>query len=212
VHFQGYVFSNEPRILMDSLIHVDGHPPGDVWLPLDVAADGARSGWIAVQPADQQPGTPGPSAVDEWVNCVWPTAFLRKRLGPLALLGAGALTASGVCRRNVRFVDGDWFAAVPRFFGTIGDSWSFQYNAEHGALVTHRGEATWTTTVRELDLAASLDLDAPALVVGPEGPVFYEVSFTPEEPRAYRARLAAAAAPLMDLPPDTCVWLVDWHE
>lgn len=211
MHFRGYVFSNEPDTLMDSLIHVDGHPPGDVWLPLDVASDRSRSGWIAVAPPDRQLDIPGLSPADDWVNCVWPTAFLRERLGPLALLGGGALTPRGVCRRNVRCIDGDWFAAVPRFSDTIGDHWSFPLHDEHIALVTHLGEATWTTTVGELDLGASLDAGPPSLIVGPEGPVFYDVSFEPEEPGAYRARVAAAAEPLMDLPPGTRVWLVDWH-
>lgn len=209
MHFMGYVFSNDPDTLMDSLIHRDGHPPGDVWLPLDVAADHSRSGWISVRLGDQQRELAWPSA-DDWVNCVWPTAFLRERLGPLALMGDEALTATGICRSNVRLIDGEWFAAVPRFLDTIGDYWSFRCD-EHAALVTLRGETTGSTTVRDLDLAASLDHCGPSLVVGPEGPVFYDVSFRPGPPGAYRARVAAAATSLMDLPADTPVWLVDWH-
>ena len=65
MHFHGYVFSDEPDTLMDSLIHVNGHPPGDVWLPLDVASDHSRSGWIAVQPQDPRGETTRLSPADE---------------------------------------------------------------------------------------------------------------------------------------------------
>lgn len=211
MHFRGYVFGDAAESLMNSLIHRDGHPPGDLWLPLDVTSEHARSGWIAVEPEDWQREIPRPYTVDRSVHCVWPTAFLREQLGPLAMLGDGALSSIGVCRRNVRRMDGNWYAAVPRFFDTIGDHWSIPLADEHSALVTLDGGMAWTTTVGDFDLQASVDLSAPWLVVGPDGPVFYDVSFEPEDPAARRARIIAAAAPLLALPSDTPVILVDWH-
>lgn len=211
MHFRGFVFANNPEPLMNSLIHFDGEPAAEVWLPLVVGDDSARSGWTKVEPEDWEREIPYPYTVEDWVHCVWPTTFLRERLGPCALLGDEALDSTGVSHRNVKRIDGEWRAAVPRFFDTIGDHWSFLWSTEHVALVTLTGRKCHTTAVEGLDLQASLDLGTPSLIVGPEGPVFYDVSFGPEDREAYRARVEAAAAPLLGLPPDTRVSVVDWH-
>ena len=211
MHFHGYVFANEPKPLMDSLIHFNGDPPAEVWLPLVVGDNTARSGWTKVEPEDWERELPSPYGVEDWVHCVWPTTFLRERLGPYALLSDEALDSAGVSHRNVKLLDGQWCAAVPRFFDTIGDHWSYLRSTEYAALVTFGGHRSNNLALWELDLDASLDVGAPSLIVGPDGPVFYDVSFRPEDPKAYRARVEAAAAPLLDLPRDTRVSVVDWH-
>lgn len=211
MHFHGWVISNDPEPLMDSLIHLYGEPPADVWLPLDIDESYARSGWTKVEPEQWERDAPFPYTVEDWVHCVWPTAFLRERLGPYALLSDQALDSVGVNHRNVKLVDGQWLAAVPRFFDTIGDAWSFVHSTQYATFVSLGGQTSDSTTVGELDLDASLDLGLPCLVVGPEGPVHYDVSFKPVGPEVARARVRSAVAPLLDLPRETRVSAVDWH-
>ena len=106
MHFHGYVFANDPKPLMDSLIHFNGEPPAEVWLPLVVGDDTGRSGWTKVEPEDWEREIPYPYRVEDWVHCVWSTTFLRERLGPYALLSDEALDSAGVSHRNVRLFDG----------------------------------------------------------------------------------------------------------
>ncbi len=211
MHFHGYVFANDPEPLMNSLIHFYGEPPAEVWLPLAVDQGSSRSGWITVEAEDWERDIPFPYTVDDWVHCVWPTTFLRDQLGPQALLGDEALDSTGVSHRNVKHMGDQWCAAVPRFFDTIGDHWSYLHPREHAALVTVSGDRSNHVALWELDLDATLDLSHPSLIVGPDGPVFNDVSFGPEDRTSYRARVEAAAAPMLELPRHTRVSLVDWH-
>lgn len=209
MHFRGFVFDSDPAHLMRSLIQVEGEPPAEVWLPLVVREESARSGWAWGGSDDGEGGSAG--ADEERLHCAWPTRFLRERLGPYALLGDRALDSTGVHHRNVKRIEGQWSAAVPRFFRTIGDHWSLLSSHELTALAATNGQLASTLTVADLDLGASQELASPSLVVGPDGPVFYEWPWRRENRRTYRARLLAATAPLLDLPPDTPVWIVDWH-
>ena len=69
MHFHGYVFANEPKLLMDSLIHFNGEPPAEE----DAGAgdDTARSG-------PYQGGARGLGARD-------PLPLQGRGLGPLRL-------------------------------------------------------------------------------------------------------------------------------
>lgn len=210
MHFNGIVIADDPKSLMNSLIHHNGNPPAEVWLPLDVTHETGQSGWQTIIPYPDEAAYPWPYAVRDWVHCVWPTAFLREQLGPYALLADAAIDSAGVDQQNIEKRDGRWYAQVPRFFDTIGDYWSMQRLPERYALVTISGRVCASTTLGDLDLEATLNEAGPCLIVGPEGPVFYDEGFGPGK-EDFEQRRALAAAPLMQLPPETPVSLVDWH-
>lgn len=211
MHFNGIVIADDPATLMNSLIHPYGNPPAEVELPLDVVGETARSGWQAVIPLPEEASWPMPYTVEDWVHCVWPTAFLRERLGPCAILDEStAVNGRGVDHTHVSQRNGQWYALVPRFFDTIGDHWSLQRNWDRYALVTTSGDVCASTTVGELDLEATLAKAAPWLIVGPDGPVFYDRRFRISKEETDETRLQSAT-PLMDLPAKTLVSLVDWH-
>lgn len=210
MHFNGIVMAADPTPLMTSLIHEYGYPPADVWLPLDVTGPAARSGWQTVTPYPEDAARPWPFKEENWVHCAWPTSFLREQLGPCAILNDAAINQRGVEHFNVQQRGGRWCAQVPRFFDTIGDHWSLQTHPDRYALVTTSGRICSSTTVGELDLAATLVKAGPCLIVGPDGPVFYDEGFGPGK-EDFADRRMKAAAPLMDLPPDRLVSLVDWH-
>jgi hypothetical protein len=210
MHFNGIVFADDPRSLMNSLIHENGEPPAEVWLPLDVAGETGRSGWQTIVPDPEEAAYPWPFTVEDWVHCAWPTTFLRERLGPCAILGDEAIHSLGVDHRNVSRQHGQWQAKVPRFFTTIGDHWSMQRLPDRYVLVTTSGRICASTTVGDLALEATLKKAGPCLVVGPDGPVFYDEGFGPGK-EDFESRRLEAAAPLMQLPSETLVSLVDWH-
>ncbi len=210
MHCQAIVFGDHPERLMDSLIQTSGQMPADVSVPLEVTDSSGRSGWHTVNDGHRQFSAQSAYGYGNWVHCAWPTSFLREQLGPCAILNDAAINQRGVEHFNVQQRGGRWCAQVPRFFDTIGDHWSLQTHPDRYALVTTSGRICSYTTVGELDLAATLVKAGPCLIVGPDGPVFYDEGFGPGK-EDFADRRMKAAAPLMDLPPDTLVSLVDWH-
>jgi hypothetical protein len=212
MHFNGWVFGHEVDQLMNSLTHRDGDSPAEVWLPIEdagaIAHDelGWRSGWALIHAWENDPRA---EPVEEWAEFYWPTTFLRERLGPHALLPDAPLGWAAVARRNIRRIDGAWHAAVPRFYRTVCDYWSPLRARTREALVTTSGGQRHKSTVAQIDLEASLELGGPSLIVGPEGPVFYDVSFRDDPTTPSRRRSAAEG--LMRLPGDTPVTGVDFH-
>jgi hypothetical protein len=209
MHCQAIVFGDHPERLMNSLIGTPDRTPADVRVPLQVDHADGRSGWHTVNADNRQLDEPSGYAYGGWVHCVWPTAFLRDHLGPHALLDDQALSSLELPRHHVQKAEGQWWARVPRFFRTVGAHWS-----------TVPGSSRWQgdgsddavdgATVGSLDLQHNLMSHDPNLVVGPTGPVFYQ---RPDGGgRDVVQRRLEAALPLMDLPPQTPVTLVSWHD
>lgn len=142
---------------------------------------------------------------------MWPTAVLRGLLGPCALLREGETDSTGVARRHIAEIDGQWYAGVPRFFHTVGDHWSRLIQADRLALVTTSGQEVPTTTVADMDLEASLKLGGPSLIVGSEGPVYHDTSWGLIDEDGSIARRRAATEVLMTLPGETPVTAIDFH-
>ena len=203
MHFTGFVAADEPAKLMRSLIHQDGDSPAEVWVPLDVAGPG-RCGWQQVSEADSR------YPEEDWVHCAWPTPFLRKTLGPYAILGDEGIATRGVSREFVKRRNGVWQAKIPRFFDTIGDHWSIERRDDRFGLVTKSGSVGGIVMIEDLDLERSLEKAGPCLLVGPQGPLFYDEGFRSSRESFLRRRREAAQA-FLDLPSDMCVLQVDWH-
>lgn len=118
---------------------------------------------------------------------------------------------AGVARKHVVEIDGQWYAAVPRFFHTVGDHWSRIIASDRPALVTISGQEVATTTVADMDLDASFKVGGPSLVVGPEGPVYHDTSWGSGDKEDSIARRRAVTEVLMTLPGDTPVTAIDFH-
>jgi hypothetical protein len=207
MHFRGLVFSDHVLPMMNSLIHADGYGRQEVWLPLDttsVASQGepaARSGWAITKTGENLEV----DVDDDWAMITWPAEFVRGRFGAHAILPPGALASANVSLSSLRVIDGTWHAGVPRYFGTIGDHWSVMGAWQGKGLIDRNGEVVDVCCVRELDFEATLAASHASLLVGPEGPVYYEWG------RKDDAQKRAAVEELMLLPAETSVWLVDWH-
>ena len=200
MNLDGFVFGPEDRRMLASLTHSEG-VPADVWVPLDVHHASGRSGWHVV------PRHPSPFAAFEDksdVHCVWPTPFLRWYLGRHALLPDAALCGRDVTRRYVKKREGIWQAKIPRFFTTVAEVWWSDFGF-HSSLSTDVAERT---QVGRIDLVANLAKYNPLLIVGPNGPVFYE----PGAEEDFTSRRRAAIEPLMRLPPRTPVRLIHFGE
>lgn len=215
MHYNGWVFGPEVDQLMESLTHPFGHTRPEVMVPMEIVSDEAvelpmwRSGWALVHP---DPSVPiwCPDEED-FLTIVWPTAVLRDLLGPCALLRAGETDSTGVARRHIAEIDGQWYAGVPRFFHTVGDYWSRLIQADRLALVTTSGQEVPATTVADMDLEASFKLGGPSLIVGPEGPVYHDISWGRIDKDGSIARRRAATDVLMTLPGETPVTAIDFH-
>lgn len=206
MHFTGLVFGPNPQELMDALIQTPDSPT--VRVPLLAADERARSGWHSI--TSQYTQDPhGHGYYSSGSRCVWPTAFLRKHLGPCALLSDTSLTTAELASHDISKKDGEWWAQVPRFFSNIGVFWMFAYRSprwSHGEYYTEPDDAT----VSGIDLPYVLAEHDPNLIVGPDGPVFFE---GPQKISADSApRRLATLEPLMKLPPSTSVNLVFWHD
>jgi hypothetical protein len=215
VHYNGWVFGHEVDRLMDSLTHPFGYSQPEVMIPMEIISDESvelpmwRSGWALVHP---DPSVPIWSPDEEdFLTITWPTPVLRDLLGPCALLGKGHTESAGVARKHVVEIDGQWYAAVPRFFHTVGDHWSRIIASDRPALVTISGQEVATTTVADMDLNASFKVGGPSLVVGPEGPVYHDTSWGSGDKEDSIARRRAVTEVLMTLPGDTPVTAIDFH-
>ena len=215
MHYNGWVFGPKVDELMDSLTHPFGHSRPEVMVPMEIVSDKAvelpmwRSGWALVKPDPSVPiWCPDEH---EFLTIVWPAAVLRDLLGPCALLNEGETDSTGVLRHHICEVEGQWYAGVPRFFHTVGDYWSRLRHPDRLALVTTSGEEVPATTVAEMDLEASLTLGGPSLIVGPEGPVYYDTNWDPIDSDDRIAHLRAVTEVLMTLPGETPVTAIDFH-
>ncbi len=205
MHCHGLVFSDDPDRLMNSLIANDRRNPADVWTPMEVETSDGRSGWHTL-PSQYRIGDS--SGYGQAVHCVWPTVFLREHLGPHALLPDSALSLREVPRGDVTRRGGEWFAKLPRFFETIGVHWSATHESQWQG---HQfADAARGATVGSLDLDYNLKTHDPNLLVGPNGPVFFQAPGSSDLDVVRRRREAASL--LMRLPKSTPVTLVSWHD
>lgn len=199
--FNAFLFGDDWHKTLDPLVQTGDEAPAHIWVPLDVEHASGRSGWHTVRRelsylryADKSD-----------VHCAWPTVFLRWYLGPHALLPDSAVSALDVARSRVKRREGVWHARVPRFFQTIGSDWLTPGHWHNGKRSADAGEGS---CVRRVDLEASLQAHDPVLIVGPQGPCFYE----PRRTEGFESRRWAAIVPLMQLPPRTGVQLVVFRE
>jgi hypothetical protein len=106
---------------------------------------------------------------------------------------------------RLRKLEGLWHVSVPRFFQTVGDHWSFRQQDEWMTFITRDGNQTGRTCIEDLDVEASLAQFKPSLIVGPEGPLFFDALSEDA------GDVSAAAHALMTLPGGTPVHAVDFH-
>ena len=214
VHYNGWVFGHEVDRLMDSLTHPFGYSQPEVMIPMEIISDESvelpmwRSGWALVHP---DPSVPiwSPDEQD-FLTITWPTAVLRDLLGR-ALLGKGHTESAGVARKHVVEIDGQWYAAVPRFFRHRRRPLVAHHRIRSSGPGHHLRPRGRNDDRGRYGPRREFQVGGPSLIVGPEGPVYHDISWGFGDKEDSIARRRAVTEVLMTLPGDTPVTAIDFH-